>query len=126
MKFHVFRPSTLSTFDTDSAEEYKKIGHTVRKIIDVPITPLKEILSTYASHTEIDFMSIDTEGYDMEVLKSNDWNIFRPHFIILETIEYRRENAGNKLNNTYDAYMDSIGYKKIADTYVNTIYEKTY
>ena len=71
-------------------------------------------------------MSIDTEGYDIEVLKSNDWKKFRPHFIILETLEYREKNTGKKLNDICDKYMSEVGYSKIADTYINTIYEKIY
>ena len=62
----------------------------------------------------------------MEVLKSNDWKKFRPHFIILETMEYRKDDEGKKLNNIFDPYMQELGYKKVADTYVNTIYEKNY
>lgn len=124
--FYIFNENTLSTFDKNSMEEYKKIGHKVLKIIKIPILPLKEVLEKYAGNKEIDLMSVDTEGYDMEVLKSNDWKKFRPRFIILETLEYRRGNTGKKLNDTYDKYMSEIGYNEIADTHLNTIYEKNY
>jgi len=126
MDFYVFDESTLSTFDENSVKEFKKIGHIVTDIIKVPVLPLKEVLEKYANNKEIDLMSVDTEGYDIEVLKSNDWKKFRPHFIIIETLEYREGNTGKKLNNTYDKYMEEIGYNKIADTHINTIYEKSY
>ena len=122
--FYVFNESTLSTFDNGSAEEFKKIGHQILKTIKIPVLPLKEILAKYANNKEIDLMTIDTEGFDMEVLKSNDWGKFKPSFIILETLEYRENNTGKKLNDIFDPYMESVGYKKIADTYINTIYEK--
>jgi FkbM family methyltransferase len=124
--FYVFDESTLSTFDKSSVEEFKKIGHKILRTIKIPVLPLKEILAKYTDNKEIDLMTIDTEGYDMDVLKSNDWQKFRPNFIILETLEYRENNTGKKLNDIFDPYMEKIGYRKIADTYINTIYEKTY
>jgi FkbM family methyltransferase len=126
MEFYVFNPSIFSTFNKDSADEYKKAGHIITSTVKVPILPLKDILEKYADKKEIDIMSVDTEGYDMEALNSNDWKKFRPRFIILETLEYREGNVGKKLNDTYDKYMEGIGYKKVADTYINTIYEKSY
>ena len=126
MEFYVFDQSILSTFNKNSADEYRKMGHIITNIVKVPVVPLKEVLGKYAKGKEIDIMSVDTEGYDMEVLESNDWKKFRPRFIILETLEYREGNIGKKLNDTYDKYMSNLGYNKVADTYINTIYEKSY
>jgi hypothetical protein len=58
----------------------------------------------------------------MEVLKSNDWEKNRPGFVILETMEYKKNGFGKKLNGTYDDFFQNIRYYKYADTYVNTIY----
>lgn len=127
MDFYVFKVNTLSTFDKKSAGEYQRMGHKLKKVINIPIVPLRDVLNEYCdANKELDIMSIDTEGLDMEVLKSNDWKKFRPNFIILETLEYREGNTGKKLNDVYDKYMSEIGYNKIADTHINTIYEKTY
>lgn len=124
MDFYVFDAHTLSTFDSGSAAEYQKIGHKIERVIKVPVVPLKDVLEKYSRDKEIDFFSVDTEGYDLEVLKSNDWERFRPRFIILETVEYRKDGEGKKLNDIFDPFMSEIGYKKMADTYINTIYEK--
>lgn len=124
LDFYVFDEHTLSTFDNNSVAEFTKIGHKVKEVIKVPVKPLSKILEEYGGGREIDLLTIDTEGYDLEVLKSNDWEKFRPHFIIIETLEYRKEGEGKKLNNIYDSFMTDLGYNKIADTYINTIYEK--
>lgn len=124
MDFYIFDEHTLSTFDANSAEEFKKIGHKVKKTIKVNILPLRNILEKYCDGKQIDILSIDTEGYDLEVLKSNDWDKFRPRFVIIETLEYRKDGEGKKLNDIFDPFMNNINYKKIADTYINTIYEK--
>jgi len=122
--FYIFKESTLSTFDKDASESYIQMGHDLKKIVKIPIRPLKYILNKHAQNKEIDILSIDTEGFDMEVLMSNDWSKFRPHFIILETLEYKNDGTGRKLNTIFDPYMEKIGYIKIAETYINTIYEK--
>jgi FkbM family methyltransferase len=124
MDFYSFKESTLSTFDKSSSESYEKMGHKIKNVIKIPVSPLKEILNQYASNKEIDILSVDTEGFDMEVLESNDWNKFKPNFIILETIEYERNGGGKKLNHIFDPYLKEKGYEKIAETYINSIYAK--
>jgi hypothetical protein len=47
---------------------------------------LKEILdSNLEENDRLDFFDIDVEGFDLEVLKSNDWNRYRPKVIIIES-----------------------------------------
>ncbi len=118
----IFDADTLSTFSREAAENYKSIGHSIVETKEVELMPLKKIFEKYAKDEKIDFLSVDTEGYDLEVLKTNDWELYRPSLIVLETVEYGKELLGKKLNDTYDPFMEAIGYKKIADTYINTIY----
>jgi hypothetical protein len=65
----------------------------------IPVLSLSAIFSeNFKSQSiSIDFLSVDTEGFDMEVLKSNDWNKFRPKAIVLETLEYKKDGGGVKL-----------------------------
>ena len=37
-------------------------------------------------NTTIDFLSVDTEGFDLTVLHSNNWQKYRPRFILVETL----------------------------------------
>lgn len=124
--FYVFNESTLSTFDKDSSVEYQKMGHSLKKVVRIPVVSLMDIYHENLKGQEVDILSVDTEGFDMQVLESNDWNVFRPRFVILETMEYKQDGSGKKTNSTFDPYMNQIGYTKVADTYINTIYEKTY
>jgi len=51
----------------------------------VSLWPLGKILEKYLPvDQEIDFLSVDVEGMEIEVLKSNDWSRFRPRFLIIE------------------------------------------
>lgn len=123
--FYVFQEDTLCTFSKEAADLHCKLGHTLLYIEKVKVVPLREVFEQHVKDKHIDFMSVDVEGYDLEVLKTNDWDLFRPTFIVLETVEYSRDSLGEKLNNIYDPYMQSIGYEKIVDTRINTIYRNT-
>ena len=86
MKFYEMSESTLSSFDHDSAMEgAKKSGNaTLRRTIDVQVIPLHKVLSTHLGGEEIDLMSIDAEGYELHILKSNQWKMFCPRVMLIE------------------------------------------
>lgn len=49
-----------------------------------PVT-LSDTLSSYCkAGQKIDFMNIDVEGHDLSVLKSNNWEEFRPRLLAIE------------------------------------------
>jgi hypothetical protein len=56
----------------------------------VPIWTLEKIFDTYVKDKQIDILSVDVEGWDMDVLESNNWEKYRPSYIILETVEYAK------------------------------------
>ena len=45
---------------------------------------LTTIFEQYANNTEIDFLKIDVEGAETEVIESNNWSFFRPKVLIIE------------------------------------------
>ena len=55
-------------------------------VVKVQCKPLSDLLDNYlpVGITKIDFMTIDTEGADEEVLRSNDWVRYRPKYICVE------------------------------------------
>jgi FkbM family methyltransferase len=52
--------------------------------VDVPASTLSSILDRLGE-TRIDLLSLDVEGYEVEVLKGLDVARHRPHFILVET-----------------------------------------
>ncbi len=84
---------------------------------------LREVLDEYLpSDCEIDFLSIDVEGLDFEVLMSNDWNKYRPTMVLVEqlkaslhelskdkTVQFMRENGYSLYAKTIRTvfYLDS-------------------
>ena len=55
----------------------------VKDIIHAPCLALKTVFDRYKPK-KIDFLSVDTELYDDIVLRSNDWDLYRPTFVVTE------------------------------------------
>lgn len=64
---------------------------------------------------KVDFLSVDCEGIDMDVLKSNDWNLYRPSLICVEHSMPKEE--------LYN-YMDSLDYSFFKETAGNSFFYK--
>jgi FkbM family methyltransferase len=52
--------------------------------VTVPARTLQSILDEYSPAPEIDFFSLDVEGYELEVLQGLDLRKYRPAFILVE------------------------------------------
>lgn len=90
INYYIFDEPALNSFslklskDRDLNTKYK-----IKKIIKLLPKKLSEILDTYLlKKTKIDFMSIDVEGYEYEVLQSNNWKKYKPEYLLVEVLEY--------------------------------------
>lgn len=82
-----------NTFNTELAKERGLTEHRM-----IHLTPLRDIFKNNQL-TYVDFMSIDVEGFENEVLKSNDWQTYRAGVICLEGYRYD--------------YLLQFGYKRV-------------
>jgi FkbM family methyltransferase len=111
--FYSFLPDTRSTFSRATAERLTGKGLRMAGSHDIALLPLAEVLERYCGGKAIDFMSVDTEGYDEQVLLSNDWERFRPTVICIES-------GGNE---TIHRILTGNGYRMEASTSDNVIYK---
>jgi FkbM family methyltransferase len=63
----------------------------------------------------IDFMSVDVEGFDLQVLRSNDWSRYRPWAVAVELPVRTLEEA---VDSPITRYMKDQGYEARAKTVV--------
>lgn len=83
--YFMFNDPALNTFDQALSEGRQSDQYYVVSRQTIPVRPLAVVLQKYLpAGAQIDFMSIDVEGYDLEVLESNDWSRFRPNCILVE------------------------------------------
>lgn len=93
LEYFMFNEPALNTFDPivakerDGLNEYRLVES--RKINTYSLAQVlqKNILPNQS----IDLLSVDVEGLDLEVLRSNDWNLFLPKVIIVECLTTQLE-----------------------------------
>jgi hypothetical protein len=109
---------TLNTFSEEEMLRYVAMGH---KLVSKEPVDLIDVNSILEDVGELDFLNIDIEGLDYEVLQRIDWVKFRPKCVCVETIAYEKNNEPKKLHNIIEL-MSSSGYVLYADTFINSIF----
>jgi FkbM family methyltransferase len=124
MDFHVMNDSTLSSFSKSECETYIKTGkYNILKIVKVKVEILENILKKYCNGIFPDFMSLDAEGMDLEILKSINFDITAPKVICVEAAEYSSIGAGERRSELID-FLVGKGYYEYANTNLNAIMVK--
>ena len=103
--YYMFRSSFYNTVDKKQAERISKNVELVgeKKIKAIRLEQLFESLHLH----DIDFLNVDVEGHDINVLKSNNWSKFRPKVII---VEISARKPGQIENNDILTYLQLQGY----------------
>ena len=119
LTFYQFNESALNTFSKKEAFSKNKDGYKIIKSNLVEVDTLENILDKYMPlNTKIDFLNIDAEGKDEEVLISNNWEKYKPNYILIEIL---REVSLNNNNSFIKKFLKTKGYipiNKIFDTYI--------
>lgn len=72
--YHLFNEPALNGFDAKLSKSRDGLrGYRIVRKIEVPVRPLQSILAEYLPvGRDIDFLTVDVEGLDLSVLRSND------------------------------------------------------
>lgn len=93
LKYFSFNEPALNTFSEEEAKKKNVSPYHLVETLQIPVVTLKQILDEHLPHgTQIDFMTIDAEGFDHEVISSNDWSRYRPRVILIELLNTDIEN----------------------------------
>ena len=119
--FYVFPVPALNTLSKAEAEFRERNGsYKIEKIIKIPLRNINEVIAENFNKTP-DLISLDVEGIDLEILKSLDFDKYRPTAICVETITYSENRTEEKIVEILD-FVVSKGYFIYADTHINTIF----
>lgn len=121
LTYFMFDEPALNSFDKNLTE--KRVINTNYQIIaekKIKVNRLDAILADYLPKgINIDFMSIDVEGYDWNVLKSNNWELYRPKCLLVESLE-------SSLSSVFDCpmyrYLTDRDYELFAKTFNSLFY----
>lgn len=119
-KFYIFNNSMLNTF----SEEVAKIQGGVIATEEVQIETVANILVKHNRSRFPDFLSLDTEGMDREILDSIfllGRSVGLPKVICVETIKKLGDNHWQKDQELME-YLKSVGYLHHSDTFINSIF----
>lgn len=123
MEFYMF-PHPYTGWNTFSKEEAmireKETGIKVKEIKKTKLLQINDVIKENFPKSP-DFLSIDVEGLDLAILKSLDFEKYRPLVICVETISFSISNTELKMDDLI-SYVQNKGYFVYADTHVNTIF----
>lgn len=120
LTYYQFDEPALNTFDHEIVKS--RLARTPYKLKTTSEVSVKRLDAILAEHlpenTKIDFISIDVEGFDFAVLKSNDWDLYRPKCVLVEMLNASLEDA---MRGDIYQFMKNQKYVLFAKTY-NTLF----
>jgi FkbM family methyltransferase len=123
LTYYAFNEPALNSFNKElSYERNGKDGYRIIFEKEIETLTLSDILDKYLPTTikEIDFMSIDVETLDFDVLKSNDWKKYNPLIVLIEDLNFKIQDLSN--SEIYN-FLKQYNYDFFAKT-VNTHFFK--
>jgi FkbM family methyltransferase len=132
LKLRTYTSGGLSTFSEGVKQEYeiKPTDDTKEfREITVPVRPLNEVFAENKV-PHIHFMKVDVEGYEYEVLESNDWEKYRPEVLCIEANHIKHDwrpllkDANYELvfnDNLNDYYVDKTTNRKSKFNFVKDV-----
>ena len=117
LEYYMFSSTFYNCFSKEEAEKRKSVSKLleVRKLKTQKLSDLldKQIIQN------IDFMSVDVEGFDLEVLKSNNWDKYRPKVILTE---YYSKNLDEVKETDVYIFLNLNHYTHFCNTPTNSFY----
>lgn len=117
MTFYEFVPYEYSTTVSGIAEKLKKTkGVRFKHALPVEVIPLSEFAPAMTPLLPT-LLSIDVEGADLEVLKSNNWRKTLPRVICIEELVYLVENKS-----LIRSFLENLNYRLVGRTLISSIF----
>jgi len=115
LKYFMFNEPAFNTFNEEIAIERKNDENLIfLEEKQIVCYPLSELLSRYLPPlTKIDFLTIDVEGMDFDVLMSNNWELYKPYCIVVESFNSILKDDFQ--SNIYNL-LNSLKYELISKT----------
>jgi len=120
LTYFMFNEPALNSFDRKLSEQRQSGEYRISSTRQIPVKRLSSLLAEFVpKNVQLDFMSIDVEGFDLQVLQSNDWTRFRPTCLLVEAESFNLADPGA---NRIHGFLEGQNYALFAKTYNTLIY----
>ena len=106
----------LNSFSPETVEFRRKNGYEVERVVKMPLVPVMTVIDEHFKAAP-DLLSIDAEGFDLDIAKSMDLTRYRPAVVCAETKGPKATHESTPLAQ----YLMGHGYLVTAGTIYNTI-----
>ena len=120
----IMEDPTLSTFSPDDVGQLAAHGHQVAESRAIEVSTISDVVDRHAAGRFPDFLSMDVEGMEEEILQGIDYRSNAPKVICLETAEYSPSGRGAKRRSLMQFVLER-GFEVYADTNLNTIFVRS-
>jgi FkbM family methyltransferase len=110
-----------NTFDAEDAKKLVASSNGEARIVEVvkmPLVPINKVIATHLGDRAPDFLSVDTEGLDLAILKTLDFGKYRPKLICAETFD----NTTFRVKPDVAEFLGGQGYAVRGQTHPNTLF----
>lgn len=119
LTYYAFNEPALNTFSPDEAAKKEGEFYRIVSQTQIEVHRLVDILDRHLPDgVVIDFMSIDAEGLDHQIVLSNDWGRYRPRYVLVELLETTLDAVPA---HPTSRFLASVGYIPCAKS-VNTVF----
>lgn len=119
--YYVMTNPAWSTFDKAEAEHQAKASNgnvTIKEVRKMPLLNINDVMAEHFGGKAPTFVSIDAEGLHLAILKSIDFERFRPRVICAETLVSAESHTIPEI----PEFMATQGYVARGGSFVNTIF----
>ena len=124
LPYYIFNEAALNSFDRNLSNERNNAENDYRIIEtdNLQTRQLASILDEYLPiGQDISFLSVDVEGLDFDVLKSNDWDKHRPDILLVEILG---SSLADLESSEITRFLKKCGYEVYAKAVHPVIFRK--
>lgn len=120
IRYFEFDEPALNTYDEQlAAQRQQRDGYRLAGVTLRDVRRLDDVLAEHLpAGRAIDFLSIDVEGLDLQVLRSNDWNRFRPGCLLIEALGSTVDSLASTETHRFVTQRSYVFYAKTGNTCV--------
>lgn len=121
VKLHLFSDRSMNT--VDEALFTKTLANPRKRHLGDLVVQRQTLAAVLAEHVPagktVDFMNIDCEGVDLDVLRSNDWARFHPKLLAVEDLGLDLERV---VDSKIFRYLRPLGYRLVSHLHYTSLY----